>query len=136
MGGNFAMMVLAEQNRIERDQNEQSDLLPERRRGLRIRQSRPIKVYEPACARYFPGQTGDISSTGLRIELPLSIPIRPGKVVDIHVGLSRDGETLAHRRGMIRARVIWIDRSTSPSTGRLIAGIEFVASIAAQVDAA
>ena len=38
----------------------------ERRRGLRIRQNRPVKVYEPTSARYFGGQTCDISSTGLR----------------------------------------------------------------------
>ena len=42
----------------------------ERRRGLRIRQHRPVKIFEPAGNRYFGGQTEDISSTGLRIELP------------------------------------------------------------------
>ena len=42
----------------------------ERRRGLRISQQRPVKVFEPSSARYFPGQTADISATGLRIELP------------------------------------------------------------------
>src|ERR1041385_5309904 len=99
------MLLLAEQTRTENEQTDQSDSLPERRRGLRIRQSRPIKVFEPASARYFPGQTGDISSTGLRIELPLSTPIRPGKVLDIHIGLTGNGETLAYRRGMIPARV-------------------------------
>ena len=31
----------------------------ERRRGLRIRQNRPIKVLEPATSRYFGGQTED-----------------------------------------------------------------------------
>jgi len=129
------MMILAEQNRTQTAPGEQPDL-PERRRGLRIRQNRPIKVYEPATSRYFPGQTGDISSTGLRIELPLSTPIRPGKVVDILVGTSSCGETLAHRRSMIPARVVWIDYSTRQSAGRLVEGIEFAASIAAQVDAA
>jgi hypothetical protein len=46
----------------------------ERRRGLRIAQNRPIKVYEPSIARYFGGQTQDVSATGLRIELPMSSP--------------------------------------------------------------
>ena len=47
----------------------------ERRRGLRIRQSRPVKVLEPLTARYIGGQTRDVSSTGLRIELPASAAI-------------------------------------------------------------
>src|SRR5215203_4769257 len=73
----------------------------ERRRGLRIRQARPIKVLEPASSRYFGGQTEDVSSTGLRIELPASMPIRPGKVVNVHVGVGSDGQMLANRRQMI-----------------------------------
>ncbi|HLL88744.1 MAG TPA: hypothetical protein VK324_05535, partial [Tepidisphaeraceae bacterium] len=42
----------------------------ERRRGLRIRQARPVKVFEPTACRYFGGQTCDVSATGLRLELP------------------------------------------------------------------
>ena len=49
----------------------------ERRRGLRIRQARPIKVFEPTSSRYFGGQTQDVSSTGLRLELPSSMAVRP-----------------------------------------------------------
>ncbi len=111
-------------------------LLPERRRGLRIRQSRPVKIFEPIISRYFGGQTEDISSTGLRIELPLSTPVREGKVLNIHVGLNQAGESLANRRHMIPARVVWIDRRTARTQGRLVAGVEFLSSIAANVDAA
>src|SRR3954453_21219422 len=82
----------------------------ERRRGLRIHQNRPVKVYEPASGRYVGGQTEDISSTGLRIELPASAPVVPGKIVSIHVGLSAAGQSLANRRQMIPARVIWARR--------------------------
>ena len=83
----------------------------ERRRGLRIAQARPVKIFEHASNRYFPGQTMDVSATGLRIELPVSSPVRAGKLLSIHVGLSHAGETLANRRQMIPARVIWIDRT-------------------------
>src|SRR5688572_2148726 len=107
----------------------------ERRRGLRIAQNRPIKVLEPTSARYFGGQTADISATGLRIELPVSAPVRPGKVLSIHVGLSLAGESLANRRQMIPAKVVWVDRSNG-STGKLTAGIELLATIAAHLDAA
>jgi hypothetical protein len=106
----------------------------ERRRGLRIRQARPIRVYEPSGARYFGGQTEDISATGLRIELPASVQIDPGRVVSIHVGMNRNGSILPNRRQMMPARVVWVDRSLSRSFA--VVGVEFMASIAAHLDAA
>lgn len=108
----------------------------ERRRGLRIEQNRPIKVFEPIVSRYFGGETRDVSSTGLRLELPSSMPVRPGKLLTIHVGLSATGQPLANRREMIPARVVWVDRSGDGSGRTISAGIEFVASTAAQLDAA
>ena len=106
----------------------------ERRRGLRISQQRPIKIYEPWSARFIGGQTHDVSATGLRIELPVSAPVMEGKLVTIHVGVSHEGQSLANRRSMIPARVVWIDRSAGAS--RMTAGVEFLASIAAHLDAA
>lgn len=105
----------------------------ERRRGLRIAQQRPVKVYEPWSARYIGGQTRDVSATGLRIELPVSAPVMAGKMLSIHVGLDRHGQTLANRRQMIPARVVWVDRSAGT---KLTAGVEFMPSIAAHLDAA
>jgi c-di-GMP-binding flagellar brake protein YcgR len=106
----------------------------ERRRGLRIRQARPVKVYESSGTGYFGGQTEDISATGLRIELPASASLRPGKVLNVHVGLSRDGSVLANRRSIIPARVVWVDRGET--MGVVVAGVEFISSIAAHLDAA
>jgi hypothetical protein len=108
----------------------------ERRRGLRVRQARPVKVFEPAASKYYGGQTEDISVTGLRIELPASAPLAEGEVLNIHVGPSHAGQALANRRQMMQARVVWVDRHDSLRTGRLCAGIEFVASISAQLHAA
>jgi hypothetical protein len=107
----------------------------ERRRGLRIRQNRPVKVFEPGVGRYFGGQTEDISATGLRIEMPLWASVRPGESLSIHVGLSRKGEGLANRRRMIPARVVWVRRSRG-ANAHLEAGVEFLSSIAAHLDAA
>jgi hypothetical protein len=106
----------------------------ERRRGLRIRQERPIKLYEPTASRYLGGQTQDNSSTGLRIELPAWAALRTGHVVNVHVGLNQRGESLANRRQMIPARVVWV--RTGAAAGRVLAGVEFLSSIAAHLDAA
>jgi hypothetical protein len=108
----------------------------ERRRGLRIRQKRPVKVFDSAAAKYFGGQTEDISATGLRLELPSYAPVEPGDTLSIHVGLNRKGESLANRRQMIPARVVWVNRQDQRISGRLEAGIEFLSSIAAHLDAA
>ena len=116
-------------------ENETSSDL-ERRRGLRINQARPIKVFEPTSARYYGGQTEDVSSTGLRIELPRSVALSAGKVLSVHVGLSSSGETLANRRQMIPARVVWVRRHSDGSKPRLTAGLEFLANITAHLDAA
>jgi hypothetical protein len=122
--------------------NQQDELLhaaaesgTERRRGLRIRQNRPVKVYEPTTSRYFGGQTEDISATGLRVELPAYAPVRVGEVLNIHVGLSQSGQSLANRRSMVPARVVWVSRARRID-GKLETGVEFLSSIAAHLDAA
>jgi hypothetical protein len=107
----------------------------ERRRGLRIQQNRPIKVLDTIAGKYFGGQTRDVSATGLQIELPLHATVRMGETLNIHVGLSRTGESLANRRQMIPARVVWVNRP-SLATKTLTAGVEFTATIGAQLDAA
>jgi hypothetical protein len=108
----------------------------ERRRGLRIHQARPIKVFEPTACRYFGGQTEDISATGLRIELPRSVAITVGKVVSIHIGLNERGEALANRRQMVPARVVWVRREFGVDRPLLSAGLELISSMTAHQDAA
>ena len=108
----------------------------ERRRGLRVREARPVKIFDAAAARYFGGQTEDISATGLRLELPIFAPVQPGDTLSVHVGLNQRGQSLANRRQMFPARVIWVNRRDRRINGRLEAGIEFLAGIAAHLDAA
>src|SRR5437016_4181021 len=131
--GRAIMLTLADSTCEELEQI-QSTNPAERRRGLRIAQHRPVKVFEPSASRYFPGQTEDVSATGLRLELPMSAPVIPGKLLSIHVGLSDSGSALANRRQMIPARVVWVDRSQPGN--KLMAGIEFVATTGAHLEAA
>ena len=108
----------------------------DRRRGLRVKQYRPVKVFDPTANRYIAGRTRDVSSTGLCIELSRALPLEEGHVVNVHVGLSESGSQLANRRNMIPARIVWIDRVDGRFDGKLTAGVEFLASIAAHLHAA
>jgi hypothetical protein len=131
------MLLVADGTTIRDEMTEEpGPLQMERRRGLRIRQQRPVKVFEPMLSRYFGGQTEDVSSTGLRIELPTSVPLQAGSVINIHVGVGAGGNVLANRRQMIPAKVVWSDRSEGFSQGRMTAGVEFLSAIAAHLDAA
>jgi hypothetical protein len=127
------MMTLMRESAVF-DNDISTDL--ERRRGLRINQARPIKIFEPTSSRYYGGQTEDVSSTGLRIELPRSVALTAGKVLNVHVGLSSSGESLANRRQMMPARVVWVRRQNEGGKPRLTAGLEFLANITAHLDAA
>ena len=134
------MLLIAQPTENASAPNPSAEKVPaERRRGLRIRQNRPVKVYDPTTSRFFGGQTADVSSTGLRIELPASMPVAQGAMINIHVGLSDAGQPLANRRAMMPARIVWVERSTridQQQKPRLLAGVEFVSSIAAHLDAA
>ncbi len=127
--------MLLLQDQIEPELSADESSLAERRRGLRIRQNRPIKVLNTIAGRYFGGQTCDVSSTGLRIELPVHAAVRIGETLSIHVGVGRSGQTLANRRQMMPARVVWVDRSNFAGK-TLTAGVEFTSTIGAQLDAA
>jgi hypothetical protein len=127
-------MLLTTEN--ARESNEPEAEGSDRRRGLRIRQSRPIKVYEPTSCRFIGGQTEDVSVTGLRIQMPRSAALREGATVSVHVGLDGVGQPLANRREMMPARVVWVDRQADPLGTSLWAGIEWVASLAAHLNAA
>jgi len=120
----------------QRDEHDSFVLYGERRRGLRIRQHRPVKLFDPAANRYIAGQTHDVSATGICMEMTRALPLEEGHVVCVHVGLSDQGSLLANRRNMIPARIVWIDRSEGRHTGKLRAGVEFIASIAAHLHAA
>jgi hypothetical protein len=108
----------------------------ERRRGLRIRQNRPVKVFEPLGQRYYPGQTQDISATGLRLALPPWASVREGTELAVHVGVASGGQKLANRRQMIPAKVVWVGPEVAGRTTWLTVGVEFVSSVVAHLDAA
>jgi PilZ domain len=122
---------------IERNWDENlSDVeLAERRRGLRVSQRRPVKVFDACAGRYFGGQTHDLSERGLRIELPKSTPVNPGAILELFLGADANAP-LAIRSRMRQVRIVWINRESPDSQSLLVAGVEFVRRAAAAMDAA
>ena len=112
----------------------ESDVLAaERRRGLRISQDRPVRVFEPNTARFVGGRTRDVSSTGLQITFEQDVDLQPGRVINIAVGCDEGGSPLANRRHLIPARVAWI---SFRSEEEFVAGVEFLTGITAGAGAA
>ncbi|MGF1635340.1 MAG: PilZ domain-containing protein [Phycisphaerae bacterium] len=105
----------------------------ERRRGLRIRQSRPVKVFDARTGRYHAAVTCDVSSSGLQVDLPARCFAEVGHSLRVHVGTGHAGQPLANRRQMIPAKIVWLRRG---GEGRLRAGLEFMSHIACQLEAA
>jgi len=128
-------MLLLNQSSVETDELYIDEDGQERRRGLRVRDQRPVKIFNPGTARYFGGQTEDVSATGLRIELPATATLRAGEMLNIHVGLNGHGQSLANRRSMLPARVIWVSRGHGRAS-TMEAGVEFLNNIGAHVHAA
>ena len=95
----------------------------DRRMGLRVPQTRGVKVFHPAANRYIPAQTIDLSPTGLRVTLPASAAVAPGAVVQVHVE-SAGSNGVAAKRAMIPATIVWVDRSGSA----VMAGLRYQAA--------
>lgn len=116
--------------------DQEAALMTERRRGLRIAQQRPVKVFDAAANRYIGGRTADICSNGLRLELPAWAPVEPGKTIDVFVEAGIGGSSLVNRRNMITARVVWVGSRDMRARECVAVGVEFLASAAAHLDAA
>lgn len=130
------MMTLVPQERLTTEVSETTAPRMDRRRGMRVQNRRPVRLYEPLANQYIPGWTRNIGSAGLCIELPTFTKVRPGRVITLHVGVSMTGHPLANRRSMIPARVVWTRIEQDEQGEQLIVGVEFLASITAESNAA
>jgi hypothetical protein len=129
------MLMTAHPELMEADDALLDDDSLDRRRGLRVREQRPVKIFGFGTGRYYGGQTEDISATGLRIELPATAPLRTGETLNVHVGLNGRGDPLANRRHMVPARVVWVRRAAGRHT-HMEVGVEFLNNITARLGAA
>jgi len=69
----------------------------DRRRHPRLQVERPCKIYDPQSDKYFAGNTRDLSESGLLIDVPRVLELKPGDRVHVGVAMKR-------RQGLLLAK--------------------------------
>jgi hypothetical protein len=113
---------------------EECETLTERRRGLRITQSRPVKIFDATANRYIAGCTMDTSSSGLRLQMPAWAPVMEGKTLAVYVASA--GMPLMNSQSMVPARVVWVGPRKLDGQATVSIGVEFLANVSARLEAA
>ncbi|HMO27490.1 MAG TPA: PilZ domain-containing protein, partial [Tepidisphaeraceae bacterium] len=90
----------------------------DRRADPRVVCEHAIKLHDARSRRYIAGRTCDLSSTGMRLEVPAWAPIELGAAVSVYV--AEDRPRLAPHSAMKPARVVWIDRGNDEPARRTI----------------
>jgi len=88
------------------------ETLIEQRKDSRSSLSWPVSVWIPDANRFFNGQSANISKTGVFIRVPMTMPIRPGNVIEINFPRTA---ALAKKKGQFAriktGKVVRIDRN-------------------------
>lgn len=108
----------------------------ERRYGSRVKIARPIKVVDLANGRHIAGRSRDVSSSGMRLEIPMTNGLKVGDAVHVDVGMLSGIGPLTGRPRVIPARVVWLQRQTKMLRPLLTAGVEFAPDYDALVNVA
>jgi hypothetical protein len=58
--------------------------LADRRQFHRNQIDWPVSVYVPRLAMFVNGRSVDVSQTGAKVSLPLSVPLQPGQLVELN----------------------------------------------------
>jgi hypothetical protein len=84
----------------------------EHRSDTRTNLSWPVSIWMPAANRFFNGRSSNISKTGVFLNVPLTMPIQPGNIVEINFPRT---ESLAKEKGQFAriktGRVVRVDRT-------------------------
>ena len=101
--------------------------LIEQRKDSRSNVSWPVSVWIPEANRFINGRSCNISKTGVFIVLPITAPIRTGRIVEVNFPRS---DTLAKEKGQYarikRGRVVRVDRTTLLENAEIGVGISFI----------
>jgi len=98
----------------------------EQRREKRTDLAWPVSVWLPEASRFFNGRSANISRTGVLVNVPLTMPVRPGSIVELNFPRT---DSLAREKGQYarikRGRVVRIDRQSTLDEACIGVGISF-----------
>ena len=99
----------------------------EQRKDSRSNVSWPVSVWIPEANRFVNGRSCNISKTGVFIVLPITAPVRTGRIVEVNFPRS---EGLAKEKGQFAriksGRIVRVDRTTLLENAEIGVGISFV----------
>ena len=87
------------------------EIVAEQRKDTRTELSWPVSVWLPEANRFFNGRSSNISKTGVFLNVPMTMPVRQGHIVEINFPRT---ETLAKKKGQFArikcGRVVRVER--------------------------
>lgn len=69
----------------------------DRRRSPRLQLERPCKIFDPRSRKYIAATTRDLSTTGLLLDVPSVVEVKPGETLHVGVAMTR-------RQGLLQAK--------------------------------
>lgn len=98
----------------------------EQRTNARAELSWPVSMWLPEASRFFNGRSTNISKSGVFIDAPMTMPVRPGHVVEVNFPRS---QSLAERKGHFAriksGRVVRVDRNNVLKNASIGVAIRF-----------
>jgi len=100
--------------------------LIEQRKDSRSTVSWPVSVWIPEANRFVNGRSCNISKTGVFIVLPVTAPVRTGRLVEVNFPRT---EALAKEKGRFAriktGKIVRVDRTTLLENAEIGVGIAF-----------
>ncbi len=98
----------------------------ERRTAQRYSVGTRVQFYHDPTRRDFPGRSVDISSNGMLMYVPATVPVHPGQTVKVSVGTGGKPEFAELSQKRIDARIVRVDRNPLLAVGNIAVGVQFV----------
>jgi len=98
----------------------------DRRRHVRYPMATTVQFYHGPSRREFPARTVDISSGGLLMYIPASVPVAPGQPIRLTIGCHNRPELAGLGDHPLDATIVRVDRHKMLSLGHLPVGVRFV----------
>ena len=98
----------------------------ENRNANRTELSWPVSLWLPDANRFFNGRTVNVARGGVLLSLPMSVPVRPGHIVEINFPRTTN---LAQKKGQFAriksGKVLRVDRESITADATIGVAVQF-----------